>query len=122
MRRVLDNLLGNALKFTPEGGRIDIRAGARDGVAEISVTDTGVGIAPEDQATVFEEFRQVRHDVRGRPPGSGLGLAITRRIVQHHGGRIWAESQEGKGSQFTFTIPLGEPEAERNRENDSINC
>jgi len=70
------------------------------------VRDNGAGIRPEDLEAIFEEFRQGRHDSRGRPPGSGLGLSITRRIVEVHGGRIWAESQLGQGSTFTFTLPL----------------
>jgi signal transduction histidine kinase len=70
------------------------------------VRDNGIGIRPEELEVIFEEFRQVRHDVRGRPPGSGLGLAITRRIVQHHGGRIWAESKPGQGAVFVFTLPV----------------
>jgi signal transduction histidine kinase len=70
------------------------------------VRDNGIGIRPEELEIIFEEFRQVRHDVRGRPPGSGLGLAITRRIVQHHGGRIWAESKLGQGAVFVFTLPI----------------
>ena len=105
VKQVLLNLLSNALKFTPEGGRIDVRATARDDAVEISVTDTGVGIAPEDQATVFEEFRQVG-SVAKKVEGTGLGLAISRKFIELHGGRIWVESQLGKGSTFAFTLPL----------------
>jgi signal transduction histidine kinase len=105
VKQVLLNLLSNALKFTPEGGRIDVRASMRDGSAEISVTDTGVGIAPEDQATVFEEFRQVGTASK-RVEGTGLGLAISRKFIELHGGKIWVESQVGKGSTFAFTVPL----------------
>jgi len=105
MKQVLLNLLSNALKFTPEGGRIDMRAVLRDGSVEISVTDTGVGIAPEDQATVFEEFRQVGSAAQ-KVEGTGLGLAISRKFIELHGGRIWVESQVGKGSTFAFTLPL----------------
>ena len=105
MKQVLLNLLSNALKFTLEGGRIDVRAGLQDGVAEISVTDTGVGIAPEDQEAVFEEFRQVGTAAK-KVEGTGLGLALSRRFIELHGGRIWVKSQVGQGSTFTFTPPL----------------
>ena len=99
------NLLSNALKFTPEGGRVDVRAGVADGVAEISVTDTGVGLAPEDQEAVFEEFRQVGAAEK-KAEGTGLGLALLRRFIELHGGKIWVNSQLGSGSTFTFTLPL----------------
>ena len=105
VKQVLLNLLSNALKFTPEGGRIDVRARAHDDMAEISVTDTGVGIAPEDQAAVFEEFRQVGAAARN-VEGTGLGLAISRKFIELHGGKIWVESQVGRGSTFIFTLPL----------------
>jgi signal transduction histidine kinase len=105
VKQVLLNLLSNAVKFTAEGGRIDIRAGLRDGVAEIAVTDTGVGIAVEDQVAVFEEFRQVGASAK-RVEGTGLGLALSRKFVELHGGRIWVTSQLGAGSTFTFTIPI----------------
>ena len=82
-----------------------MRAAARDDAVEISVTDTGVGIAPEDQATVFEEFRQVGSAAK-KVEGTGLGLAISRKFIELHGGRIWVESQVGKGSTFAFTLPL----------------
>jgi signal transduction histidine kinase len=105
VKQVLLNLLSNALKFTPEGGRIDVRAAVRDGTAEISVTDTGVGIAPEDQAAVFEEFRQVGTASK-KVEGTGLGLAISRKFIELHGGSIWVKSQLGAGSTFAFTLPL----------------
>jgi signal transduction histidine kinase len=105
VKQVLLNLLSNALKFTPEGGQIDVRAELRDGTAEISVRDTGVGIAPEDQEAVFEEFRQVGIASK-KVEGTGLGLAISRKFIELHGGRIWVESQVGKGSTFAFTLPL----------------
>ena len=105
VKQVLLNLLSNALKFTPEGGRIDVRADVRDGMIEISVTDTGVGIAPEDLGVVFEEFRQVGSAAK-KVEGTGLGLAISRKFIELHGGRIWATSQVGAGSTFAFTLPL----------------
>ncbi len=104
VKQVLLNLLSNALKFPPEGGRIDVRAGIVDGTVEISVTDTGVGIAPEDQEAVFEEFRQVG-GAEKKAEGTGLGLALSRKFIELHGGRIWVKSQVGVGSTFTFTLP-----------------
>jgi signal transduction histidine kinase len=105
VKQVLLNLLSNALKFTPEGGQIGVRAEFRDGAAEISVTDTGVGIAPEDQEAVFEEFRQVGTASK-KVEGTGLGLAISRKFIELHGGKIWVKSQVGLGSTFAFTLPL----------------
>ena len=105
VKQVLLNLLSNAVKFTPEGGRIDVRAGLANGTAEISVTDTGIGIAPEDHDAVFEEFRQVGAADK-KAEGTGLGLALCRKFVELHGGRIWVKSQIGAGSTFTFTIPV----------------
>ena len=104
VKQVLLNLLSNALKFTPEGGRVDVAAVRRNGGAEISVSDTGVGIAREDQDAVFEEFRQVGANAR-KVEGTGLGLAISRKFVELHGGRMWVESEPGKGSRFAFTLP-----------------
>jgi signal transduction histidine kinase len=105
LKQVLLNLLSNALKFTPEGGQIDVRARLHDGEAEISVADTGEGIAPEDQEAVFEEFRQVGTAAK-KVEGTGLGLAISRKFIELHGGRIWVKSQLGIGSTFAFTLPL----------------
>jgi signal transduction histidine kinase len=106
IKQVLLNLLSNAVKFTPEGGRIGVRAVLADGVAEVSVADTGVGIAPEDHAAVFEEFRQVGTDYARKHEGTGLGLALARKFVELHGGTIRVESQLGQGATFTFTIPV----------------
>ena len=105
VKQVLLNLLSNAVKFTPEGGRIDVRAALVDGTVEISVTDTGIGIAPEDQEVVFEEFRQVGKAEK-KAEGTGLGLALCRKFVELHGGRIWVKSQVGHGSTFTFMLPV----------------
>ena len=107
VKQVLLNLLSNALKFTPEGGKIGVWAAMNDGVAEISVADTGVGIAPEDQEKVFEEFRQVGTASK-KVEGTGLGLAISRKFIELHGGKIWVKSQVGSGSTFAFTLPLQE--------------
>jgi signal transduction histidine kinase len=105
IRQVVLNLLSNAIKFTPEGGRIDVAAVQRDASVEVSVSDTGVGIASEDQEAVFEEFRQVGTADR-KAEGTGLGLTLCRKFIELHGGRIWAKSQVGVGSTFTFTIPV----------------
>jgi signal transduction histidine kinase len=94
------------VKFTPDGGHINVSARRDDSHAVIAVRDTGIGIAPEDQVAVFEEFRQVGHDYTRKQEGTGLGLALTRKFVELHGGKIWLESEPGKGSTFTFTIPL----------------
>ncbi len=105
IRQVLLNLLSNAIKFTPEGGRIEVAAKPVDGSVEVSVSDTGVGIAPEDQEAVFEEFRQVG-TAEKKVEGTGLGLTLCRKFVELHGGRIWVKSELGAGSTFTFTIPV----------------
>jgi signal transduction histidine kinase len=104
VKQVVLNLLSNAVKFTPEGGRIGLTAVGRDGVVEISVSDTGIGIAPEDQTAIFEEFRQVGSDERKRE-GTGLGLTLAKKFVELHRGRIRVESALGHGSTFIFTLP-----------------
>jgi signal transduction histidine kinase len=106
VRQILLNLLSNAVKFTGDGGRIDVRAALRDGVAEISVRDTGIGIAPGDHEAIFEEFRQVGGDHAGKREGTGLGLTLARKFVELHGGRIWVDSAMGEGSTFTFSLPV----------------
>jgi GAF domain-containing protein/anti-sigma regulatory factor (Ser/Thr protein kinase) len=106
IKQILLNLLSNAVKFTPEGGRIGINARQTNGSVEISVTDTGIGIAPEDQPKIFEEFRQVGTDYAHKVEGTGLGLTLAKKFVELHGGRIWVESESGKGSTFTFTLPI----------------
>jgi signal transduction histidine kinase len=105
VKQILLNLLSNAVKFTPEGGRIDVEAAPADGTVQISVRDTGVGIALEDQETIFEEFRQVGSDYAHKREGTGLGLTLTKKFVEMHGGKIWVESRPAKGSTFTFTLP-----------------
>jgi GAF domain-containing protein len=105
IKQILLNLLSNAVKFTPEGGRIGINARQADGSVEISVSDTGIGISPEDQAQIFEEFRQVGGDYAHKREGTGLGLTLAKKFVELHGGRIWVESEVGKGSTFSFTLP-----------------
>ncbi|HTC86507.1 MAG TPA: ATP-binding protein, partial [Candidatus Acidoferrum sp.] len=107
LRQILYNLLSNAIKFTPAGGRITVECDSRDGMTRLAVIDTGVGIALEDQAAVFTEFRQVG-DVSARAAGTGLGLALTRRLVEAHGGSISLESRLGEGSRFTVLLPGAE--------------
>jgi signal transduction histidine kinase len=104
-KQILLNLLTNAVKFTPDGGRVDVLARRTADALEVAVRDTGIGIAKEDQAAVFEEFRQVGRHYTNKQEGTGLGLALTRRFVELHGGAIRLESEPGKGSTFTFTIP-----------------
>jgi GAF domain-containing protein len=105
IKQILLNLLSNAVKFTPEGGRVGINARQMDGSVEISVSDTGIGIAPEDQPKIFEEFRQVGSDYSHKVEGTGLGLTLAKKFVELHGGKIWVESEVGKGSTFAFTLP-----------------
>ncbi len=105
LKQVIVNLLSNAVKFTSEGGKVAVRAAPIDGAVEISVADSGVGIAPQDQGTIFEEFRQVGGDYAHKREGTGLGLTLTKKFVELHGGKIWVNSEPGKGSMFTFTLP-----------------
>jgi signal transduction histidine kinase len=115
VKQIVVNLLSNAVKFTPNGGRVSVRArqlngiNGREGVwAEVSVSDTGVGIAREDQALVFEEFRQAGGDVLRKAEGTGLGLALVKRFVELHGGSVSLQSEPGRGSTFRFVLPQHE--------------
>jgi PAS domain S-box-containing protein len=114
-KQILYNLLSNAVKFTPDGGKVTVTAalGSQGECMQISVADTGIGIKPEDHERVFSEFEQVDSSYGRQQQGTGLGLALTRRLVEMHGGKIRVESEgvEGHGSVFTFTIPIGKPEA-----------
>jgi signal transduction histidine kinase len=105
-KQILLNLLSNAVKFTPEGGRVGVHATLAGGTVEISVSDTGIGIAEEDQARIFEEFQQAGPDHAGKREGTGLGLTLTRKFVELHGGSIWVKSQVGQGATFTFAFPV----------------
>jgi signal transduction histidine kinase len=107
VKQILVNLLTNAVKFTPEGGQIKVEARSGDNAVIVSVTDTGIGIAKEDQEVIFEEFRQASGNYAQKREGTGLGLTLTRKFVEMHGGKIWVESEPGKGSTFTFTLPIG---------------
>jgi signal transduction histidine kinase len=112
LTQVLLNLVSNAIKFT-EAGSVSIRATVDDGNFLVAVSDTGVGIAPEDRERIFEEFQQVDSSSTRKKGGTGLGLAIARRIVELHGGRIWVDSTPGRGSTFAFTLPLRVGEREK---------
>src|SRR5581483_4283965 len=102
MRQIIRNLLANAVKFTPEGGRIDVALEIIDRVLQIAVADTGLGIPAEEQEAIFDNFHQVSGPDSALREGTGLGLPITRRLVEAHGGRIRVESKPGKGSRFIF--------------------
>jgi signal transduction histidine kinase len=102
--QVVINLISNAVKFTPTGS-VSCHAARRGGEVVVSITDTGVGIAPADQPKVFERFKQVGDTLTDKPKGTGLGLPICREIVEHHGGRIWVDSVPGQGSTFSFSLP-----------------
>ena len=110
-REILNNLLSNAVKFTPEHGNVWIECEpSSDDVVCFSVGDTGIGISPEDQTAVFDTFRQISSTTRGVREGTGLGLAIVKRLVEMHGGEIRLESERGKGSRFSFTMPVSRTE------------
>jgi len=111
-KQVLLNLLGNAVKFTPGGGKIWVEAVERRGRLTVSVSDTGLGIPIEEQEAVFDAFHQAGATTKGIKEGTGLGLAIARRLVEEHGGRIWVESEPGKGARLSFTMPAGRASAE----------
>jgi PAS domain S-box-containing protein len=105
LRQVVINLLDNALKFTPKQGQIKISAGVRNSDLEISVQDTGIGMTIKEQRRIFSPYKRSEHD-RNRLSGLGLGLALAKTLVEQHGGKIWIQSQKGRGSTFTFSIPL----------------
>ncbi len=107
VKQVLFNLISNAVKFTPAGGKVIIKAFERDDSLEVQVHDTGIGISSEDQEKLFQEFSQLDSSLTKVHEGTGLGLVLSKRFVQLHGGEIWVESLAGKGSIFTFTLPFG---------------
>jgi PAS domain S-box-containing protein len=109
LRRVISNLIDNAIKYTPEGGRITVGWQTRDDRVLISVADTGIGIAKTDQVRLFEKFSRIKRRETIKIKGSGLGLAIVKSIVERHHGRVWVESELGQGSTFYVELPLGEP-------------
>ena len=115
VHQVLFNLLDNAVRFTPAGGRVTVSASRHNGSVDVAVADTGPGIAPEDLPRVFERFYRVDESRSRDDGGTGIGLAIARSVVEAHGGRIWAESVPGRGSTFTFELPAAPPQAETRR-------
>jgi signal transduction histidine kinase len=106
LRQIVFNLLSNAVKFTPADGRVDVSARLDDGCVEIAVADTGPGIPAEDIEMIFEEFEQTADGKQAE--GTGLGLPLSRKLVELHGGRLWVESEIGRGSTFRFTLPARE--------------
>jgi Amt family ammonium transporter len=106
IKQIMCNLLSNAIKSIPNGGKIDVRADIKDKKLRVSVVDTGIGIKEEDIDKLFETFRQIESEYTQKHWGTGLGLALTKDLVELHSGKIWVESEFGKGSTFTFTIPL----------------
>jgi signal transduction histidine kinase len=102
--QVIFNLLSNAVKFTPAGGSVDVKAARVNGEVRVTVADNGPGIAREDQERIFEEFQQTEAGVE-QGEGTGLGLALSKRLVELHGGRIWVDTDLGRGSTFVFTLP-----------------
>ncbi len=108
-KQIIYNLLSNAIKFTPDGGQVNVESVKIEKLVRFSITDTGIGIRPEDREAIFEEFRQVGQTTSGVTEGTGLGLAICKRLVGQQGGTIWVESEIGKGSRFSFTLPEGHP-------------
>ena len=105
VHQVLSNLLSNALKFTPSAGHVDVVARMADDRLEVSVSDTGPGIALEEQELIFEEFGQAKNGSGATHEGTGLGLPLARKLVELHGGRLWVESAVGEGSTFRFVLP-----------------
>ncbi len=105
LEQVVLNLMTNATKFTPEGGNITLRARKRDSEIVTEIHDTGIGIAKEEQGRLFKPYSRLSAD-RQRHPGLGLGLALAKQVVELHGGKIWVESEPGKGSTFSFSLPL----------------
>jgi signal transduction histidine kinase len=108
-KQILINLLTNAVKFTQEGGSVSLTLRRNGDDLEVAVADTGIGIAPEHQELIFDEFRQAGDDYARAQEGTGLGLALTKRLIEAHGGRIWLESELGRGSTFSFVIPMSGP-------------
>jgi len=111
LKQILLNLLSNAIKFTPDGGKLTLETSRKGDFCQVSMVDNGIGIRKEDQIRIFEPFTQLDTQPGERKQGTGLGLALTKQLVELLGGKIWVESKHGKGSRFSFTIPLAEKEA-----------
>ncbi|PIQ90332.1 MAG: hypothetical protein COV71_05060 [Candidatus Omnitrophica bacterium CG11_big_fil_rev_8_21_14_0_20_41_12] len=108
IERVFINLVGNALKFTPQNGKISINANRLNNTVQIDVQDTGFGIPQDDQEHIFDEFYRVDNTINQEVKGTGLGLALVRQIIEAHQGKIWVESKPGEGSTFSFTLKAGQ--------------
>jgi signal transduction histidine kinase len=115
LAEVLQNLLDNAIQYTPPGGQIMLSASANGSEVTFTVSDTGIGIPQTDQPRIFERFYRVDVARSREVGGTGLGLAIAKHLVEAHGGRIWVESEVGQGSQFHFTVPTFDPERPSSR-------
>ncbi|MBE9507907.1 MAG: HAMP domain-containing histidine kinase, partial [Chloroflexi bacterium] len=110
LRQAITNLVDNAIKYTPSGGIVTVGLSVRDEQVMVSVTDTGIGIAPDDQVRLFEKFYRIRRRDTMGIPGTGLGLAIVKSIIERHSGKVWVDSELDKGSTFYISLPLGEVE------------
>ena len=114
INQVLMNLIGNAIKFTPVQGRVTVSASRNGGASvQVSVSDTGPGIPPDEKEKIFAKFYQIPEMNRANLQGTGLGLAICKALVELHGGKIWVESEPGRGSTFSFTLPVSGPQDSR---------
>jgi PAS domain S-box-containing protein len=113
LRQMVANLVDNAIKYTPDNGVVTVGLSVHDKQAAIRVTDTGIGIAPDDQVRLFEKFYRIKRRDTADIPGTGLGLAIVKSIAERHGGRVWVESELNKGSTFHVLLPLAEPDSSR---------
>ena len=116
VRQVLLNLVDNSSKFTPDGGKLKIEAVKKNNWCQVSVIDNGTGIKKEAQERIFEPFCQLDNPLVKNRSGTGLGLALVKQIVEKYGGRIWIESEYGKGSRFTFTLPLATADTSPNQQ------
>ena len=106
-KQILINLLTNAVKFSHPGGWVEVEVRRDKNGVMVTVKDSGMGVAAEDHAAIFEEFRQLKSSGSAKLEGTGLGLSLAKSLVELHGGRIWVESELGKGAAFSFTLPDG---------------
>ena len=106
---MFSNLLDNAVKYSPKGGTLRLRTESHPAEVWISVQDEGIGMSPEEVQVIFDRFRQLESGFRRRSGGLGIGLNLVHKLLELHGGRIWVESEKGRGSTFTFALPLDSP-------------